>query len=67
MVLLKRKPYLSRPTISSRGPTFSEGGGRVQMLISIKKTHRSCDFPGEVVGPPIPPLDPHMRPYGNGT
>ena len=29
------------------------------MLISTE-THITCDFPGGG-GPPIPPLDPHMR------
>ena len=40
------------------GPTFSRGGGGVQMLISIK-THITCDFQ-EGSGPPVPPLDPRM-------
>ena len=31
------------PILSRSGPTFSGG---VQMLISIKKTYRTCDFPG---------------------
>ena len=44
----------------SRGSNFFQGGGGVQMLISIE-THITitCDFPGGS-GPPIPPLDPHM-------
>ena len=40
------------------GPTFSRGGGGVQILISIK-THLTCDFP-EGSGHLSPPLDPHM-------
>ena len=35
-------------------PTFSRGGGRVQMLISIKTHIRTCYFPGGMSGPPIP-------------
>ena len=35
------------------------GGGGVQILISIK-THITCEFPGGS-GPPIPPLDPHLK------
>ena len=30
------------------------GGGGVQMLISIETHIRTCYFPGEVSGPPIP-------------
>ena len=45
-------------SIFQGGPTFSRGGGGVQMLISIK-THITCDFP-EGSGPPVPPLDPRM-------
>ena len=48
---------------SRGGPTFSRGGGGsnffqgwgVQMLISIE-TYRACDFPGEWVRTPYPPL-----------
>ena len=36
------------------GPTFSRGGGGVQMLISIETHIRTCYFPGGVSGPPIP-------------
>ena len=42
----------------SGGFNFFQGGGGVQMLISIK-THTTCDFP-EGSGPPCPPLDPRM-------
>ena len=46
--------------IFSRGSNFFQGGGGVQMLISID-THITCDFPGGGGGrPPIPLLDPHM-------
>ena len=43
-----------------RGPTFSRGGGGIQMLISIE-THMTitCDFPGGV-WTPYPPPDPQM-------
>ena len=44
------------PNFFYGGPTFSTG---VQMLISIE-THITCDFPGEVVWTPYPPLDPHL-------
>ena len=61
MVILQRKLYFSKdpesPT-SSRCPTFSGGRG-VQMLISIE-THITYDFPGGS-GPPIPPLDLHVK------
>ena len=71
MVLLQRKLYFPR---IQRGPTFpggggggsiffrgggGGGGGGVQMLISIEP-HITCDFPGWVWTPYIPPLDPHM-------
>ena len=43
------------------GAKFFQGGGGVQMLISIE-THITCDFQGGGgSGPPIPPLDRHMR------
>ena len=51
---------------SRGGPLFFRGvsnffqGGGVQMLISLETHIRTCDFPGGVSGPPIPPLDPHM-------
>ena len=45
-------------SIFQGGPTFSRGGGGVQMLITIK-THITCDFP-EGSGPPVPPLGPRM-------
>ena len=35
-------------------PTFSRGGGGVQMLISIETHIRTCYFPGGVSGPSIP-------------
>ena len=43
-------------------PTFSRGGGGVQMLISIETHIRTCYFPGECPDPlsPYRPLDPHM-------
>ena len=33
---------------------FFQGGGGVQMLISIETHIRTCYFPGGVSGPPIP-------------
>ena len=50
MVLLQRKLYFPKDTEGSnisrgRGPTFSRGGSKFQMLISIE-THRTCYFPG---------------------
>ena len=50
MVLLQRKLYFSKDPVG------------VQILISIE-THITCDFPGGF-GPPIPPLDPHMKQEG---
>ena len=41
-------------------PTFSGGGGGVQMLISIETHKRTSYFPGGSVWTPYPPLDPHM-------
>ena len=43
---------------SRGGPTFSRGGGGVQMLISIE-THMTCDFPGGV-RTPYPPSGRHL-------
>ena len=68
MVLLLRKLYYftkDPETVhyfpgAGRCPTFSRGGGGVQMLISIETHIRTCYFPGGVSGPPIPPLEPHM-------
>ena len=40
--------------VRGRCPTFSVGGGGVQMLISIETHKRTCYFPGVVSGPPIP-------------
>ena len=37
------------------GPTFFQGGGGVQMLISIE-THITCDFPGGGGSKPLSPL-----------
>ena len=42
-----------------RGVLLFPGGEGVQMLISIE-THITCDFSGGS-GPPISPLDQHMR------
>ena len=55
---------------SRKGPLFSrgggvsnffQGGGGVQMLISLETHVRTCYFPGVGgVQTPYPPLDPHM-------
>ena len=42
---------------AGRGPTIYEGGGGVQMLISIE-FDRTCDLPGMGSGPPTPPPPP---------
>ena len=39
---------------AGRGPTIYEGGGGVQMLISIE-FDRTCDLPGMGSEPPTPP------------
>ena len=53
--VLQRKLYFSKDPEGVQnfpgGPTFTRGGGGVQMLISIE-THITCDFPGG--GSPIP-------------
>ena len=67
MVLLLRKLYLyftKDPEAvhyipGGWCPTFSRGGGGVQMLISIETHIRTCYFPGGVQTP-YPPMDPHM-------
>ena len=51
--LISKKPIIFQGFRG--GPTFSRG---VQ-LFHIE-THITCDFPGEVSGPPVPPLDPHL-------
>ena len=65
MVLLLKKLYLyftKDPEVVHYFPgaggvqLFPEGGGGVQMLISIETHIRTCYFPGGV----YPPLDPHM-------
>ena len=42
-----------------RGSIIFQGGGGVQMLISLETHVRTCYFPG-VCPDPYPPLDPHM-------
>ena len=63
MVLLLRKLYLyftkdPEAVHYFRGgggcPTFFQGWGGVQMLISIETHICTCYFPGGVSGPPIP-------------
>ena len=39
---------------------FFQGGGGVQMLISIETHIRTCYFPGGGGPDPYPSLDPHM-------
>ena len=58
MVLLQRKLYFFK---DPEGVHLFPGGWGVGvlMLISIE-TNIISDFPGGV-GPPIPPLDPHMQ------
>ena len=65
MVLLQRKLYFPKDPEGvqhfPRGSNFFQGcGGEWQMLASIE-TQLACDFPGRGSGPPIPPLDPHMK------
>ena len=67
MVLLLRKKYLyfikdsEGPIIFQGVSNFFQGGGGVQMLISIETHIRTCYFPGGGgVRTPYPPLDPHM-------
>ena len=43
---------------AGRGPTIYEGGGGVQMLISIE-FDRTCDLPGMGSGPPPPSGSAH--------
>ena len=48
-------PWIQRRSnIFQRGPTFFQGGGGGQMLISIE-TLITCDFPGRGVRIPYPP------------
>ena len=64
MVLLLRKLYLyftkdseARHYIPGGGggvQLLPGGGGGVQMLISIETHIRTCYFPGDLSGPPIP-------------
>ena len=46
------------------GSNFFQGGGGVQMLISRKISHLTCDFPRgggpNPLSPNPPPMDPHM-------
>ena len=42
------------PLISKGGVQLFQGGGGVQMLISIETNIRTCYFPRGVSGPPIP-------------
>ena len=59
---------------SRGGPLFSrggvsnlfQGGGRVQMLISMETLIRACYFPGGGIRTPFPPLDPYMGNVING-
>ena len=67
MVLLLRKLYLTKdPEAVHYFPgaggvsNFFQGGGGVQMLISIETHIRTCYFPAGSVRTPYPPLDPHM-------
>ena len=57
MVLLQRKLYFSKDPEGvqhfSGGSNFFQGGGGVQMLISIE-THITCDFAGGGVWTPVP-------------
>ena len=46
-------------TFSKGGPTFSRGGGEVQMLISIE-TYITCDFPWGVRTPYPPSGSAHV-------
>ena len=56
MVLLQRELYFPKDREGGQhfpvGSKFFQGGGGIQMLISIK-THITCDFQGGS-GPPIP-------------
>ena len=54
--------FRSGPNIfQGGGPTFSRWG--VQLLFPIE-THITCDFPGgRGSGPPLPPLDPHLKSF----
>ena len=62
MVLLLKKLYLyfTKDPDKGGGPTFSRGGGGVQMLITIE-THTYLLFSrgGGGVRTPYPPLNPH--------
>ena len=68
MVLLLRKLYLyftNDPEGVHYFPggesNFFQGGGGVQMLISLETHVRTCYFPGGGGCPdPLPHLDPHM-------
>ena len=52
----------------SRGcPTFSIGGGGVQMLISIETHIRTCYFPGGCPDPLSPSGFAHGQCHHNGT
>ena len=53
-ILILNKGYRVGPLFSGGGSNFFQGGGGVQMLISIETHIRTCYFPGGVFGPPIP-------------
>ena len=48
-------------------PTFSRGGGGVQMLISIETHIRTCYFPGGCTDPLSPSGSAHGQRHHNGT
>ena len=68
MVLLLRKLYLyftkdpegSITFVQGGVSNFFQGGGGVQMLISIETHIRTCYFSRWGVRTPYPPLDPHI-------
>ena len=66
--LQKSNWFFSKKTIiyqdSRGGPTFSGGGGGSNCLFPIG-TQITCDFPGSGFGPPVPPLDPHMKTHSS--
>ena len=74
MVLLLRKPYLyftKDPEAVHYFPggvsKFFQGGGGVQMLISIETHIRTCYFPGGQSGPLSPSGSGHGQCHHNGT
>ena len=60
--------HKAKKTSFRRGSNiFQGGGGGVKLfpegsncLFPIER-HITCDFPGGGSGPPVPPLDPHLR------